>query len=389
MMNQFSFPTRIWHGEGSLQAFVEYLGEIKDGPYLFVVDKGLLELGLAQEVLDLCAKFELEIQVFSEFSGNPKESEMLAGADVFKSTQAKALISMGGGSAMDMAKAIGVFATHDGDLLDYDDAKGGDKNITNPLPINYAIPTTAGTGSEVGRSSVIVSEKTGRKVIVFHPDMLPAIAVLDPTLSQGLPAGLSAATGIDAFTHNLEAYLAKGYHPMADAIACEGMRMIVEYLPRAVERGQDLEARSAMLLAASMGATAFQKGLGLVHSLAHPMSTHYGTHHGLANAILLEPVLGWQVRHRVDDFSQDLKFRYGQVVGFLGGQASDWQGLPEILGDFVRSLGLNTSLVAAGLGRDDFASLSAEAFADGCHRSNPIAVTQGEISAVFEHCLSV
>lgn len=176
---------------------------------------------------------------------------------------------------------------------------------------------------------------------------------------------------------------------MADAIACEGMRMIVEYLPRAVERGQDLEARSAMLLAASMGATAFQKGLGLVHSLAHPMSTHYGTHHGLANAILLEPVLGWQVRHRVDDFSLDLKFRYGQVVGFLGGQASDWQGLPELLGDFVRSLGLNTSLVAAGLGRDDLASLSAEAFADGCHRSNPIAVTQGEISAIFEHCLSV
>ena len=387
MIEYYSFPTRIIHGEGALNAFVEELKAFQDGPYLFVVDKGLIELGLADKVLQRFAENHFSVEVFSGFSGNPKESEVLAGANAFHAMGAKTLISMGGGSAMDMAKAIGVLATHDGNLLDYDDAKGGDKNITNPLPINYAIPTTAGTGSEVGRSSVIVSEETGRKVIVFHPDMLPRIAVLEPTLSQGLPAGLSAATGIDAFTHNLEAFLAKGYHPMADAIACQGMRMVVSALPKAVANGQDLDARSTMLLAASMGATAFQKGLGLVHSLAHPMSTHYGTHHGLANAILLEPVLGWQVMHRIDDFSADLKVRYGVVVELLGSKTSDWQSLPELLGDFVRSLGLNTSLVDAGLKSDNIKSLAAEAFADGCHASNPIVVSQGEIEAIFASCL--
>ena len=387
MMQHYSFPTRIIHGEGALKAFVEELRALQNGPYLFVVDKGLMDLGLAEQALSLFASNNLQVEVFSEFSGNPRESEVLAGAAVFRGMSAKALVSMGGGSAMDMAKAIGVFATHDGSLMDYDDAKGGDKNITNQLPLNYAIPTTAGTGSEVGRSSVIISEETGRKVIVFHPDMLPSIAVLEPALSQGLPASLTAATGIDAFTHNLEAFLAKGYHPMADAIACEGMKMVVDALPAAVNNGDDLAARSTMLLAASMGATAFQKGLGLVHSLAHPMSTHYGTHHGLANAILLEPVLGWQIENRAADFSADLKSRYGKVVTLLAGKAGDWQHLPKLLGNFVRSLGLNTSLVEAGLCEVDIESLSAEAFADGCHATNPIEATQSEIKAIFASCL--
>ena len=387
MMHHYSFPTRIVHGEGSLKAFVDELKSLQNGPYLFVVDKGLLDLGLAEQALGLFAENNLSLEVFSDFSGNPRESEVLAGAKAFKQISARALVSMGGGSAMDMAKAIGVLATHDGNLLDYDDAKGGDKNITNPLPLNYAIPTTAGTGSEVGRSSVIISEETGRKVIIFHPDMLPSIAVLDPALSRGLPASLTAATGVDAFTHNLEAFLAKGYHPMADAIGYEGMKMVVQALPVAVNNGDDLEARSTMLLAASMGATAFQKGLGLVHSLAHPMSTHYGTHHGLANAILLEPVLGWQIANRAVDFSDDLQLRYGKVAQLFAGAGADWQSLPKLLGNFVRSLGLNTSLVDAGLLESDLESLSAEAFADGCHATNPIEVTQSEIKAIFASCL--
>ncbi|NUM89246.1 MAG: iron-containing alcohol dehydrogenase, partial [Bdellovibrionales bacterium] len=286
-MKQFNYPTTILYGEGSLKECANRMTASGCKRPLFVTDGTLVKLGLAGDVKKVFEAAGVKPVVFDEVHPNPIEEDVEKGAAVYKREKCDSVIALGGGSPMDAAKGIMLAATHSEPLAVYDDAIGGDRKIVNPLPPLYAIPTTAGTGSEVGRAGVIILRETNNKTILFHPTMLPRIAVLEPSLTAGLPPGVTAATGIDAFTHCLEAYFASGFHPMADGVALEGIRIILRQLPVAVKDGKNLDARAQMLLAASMGATAFQKGLGMIHSLAHPLSSECGLHHGLANAVML------------------------------------------------------------------------------------------------------
>jgi len=386
LVHQFNYPTTILYGAGAVAGFAERLCAAPAATYLVVTDPGLVAAGIANRVCDALVASGVAFSLFSDVHGNPVEADVRAGVDSYRAANAAGIIAVGGGSAMDVAKVIAVAATHDGPLSKFDDAKGGDELITNPLPPVYAIPTTAGTGSEVGRSAVIIAEDTGVKTVIFHPTMLPRIAVLDPELSVGLPRWVTAATGMDAFAHCVETYFAKGFHPMADAIALGGMEIVIAHLPRVCDEPADLDSRGHMLLAASMGATAFQKGLGVIHSLAHPLSTRYGIHHGLANALLMPPVFRWQLETKRDQFSDDLLARYGRVARLFDSPAAAAL-VPDLIARLCARVGIDQTLPQLGLAEADIDALAAEAFADPCHASNPIAMTEADMAAAYRACL--
>jgi alcohol dehydrogenase class IV len=388
MVLQYNYPTTILYGPGAIRELARRLAGNAERRYVFVTDPGVVKAGLAERVGQVLGEAGLEVELFDDVHGNPVEEDVLSGVEVFRRIGAAGLIALGGGSPMDVAKAIAVLATHEGPLSRFDDAKGGDQHITRAVPPVYAIPTTAGTGSEVGRSSVIITRDAGVKTVIFHPSLMPRAAVLDPELTTGLPAPLTAATGFDAFTHGLEAYFARGFHPMADAIALGCMELVLDALPRAVSHGDDLEARGRMLLAASMGATAFQKGLGVIHSLAHPLSTRYGIHHGLANALLMPAALAWQLEEKADEFTDDLRERYQRVARLFRGRAQARPGdLPEALTAFRSRVGIEDTLAERGLKREDIPKLAREAWADPCHSLNPIPLTEAELASMYERCL--
>ena len=249
---------------------------------------------------------------------------------------------------MDVAKVIRIMAAHPGPLEQYDDARGGSRLITQPMPPLYAVPMTAGTGSEVGRSAVIIMPDSGRKTIFFHPSLMPDIAVLEPELTAGLPPDITAASGIDAFVHSMEAYFAPDFHPMADGIALAGMELVLDWLPRATKDVGDLEARGKMLLAATMGAVAFQKGLGMIHSLAHPLSTRYAMHHGLANALMLP----FGVRFLESaDLNPGQEGRIARVRALFAERGLDKGSLSESCRHFVEGLGIRLGLSSHGVKR--------------------------------------
>lgn len=248
------------------------------------------------------------------------------------------------------------------------------------MPPLFAIPTTAGTGSEVGRSALIILPESNHKSIFFHPKLIPDIAVLEPELTLGLPKDVTIATGIDALTHNLEAYLASGFHPMADGIALEGINLILQYLPRVVENGQDIEARGKMLLAATMGATAFQKGLGMTHSLSHPLSTRFDMHHGLANALLLPEVL---VFLECADLNRGNRHKLEEVSRLFQTSEFSKNRLSMTIGTFIRTLGITLGLRAYGIEEQHLEELSELAFEDPCHQTNLVPVTQKDLYQVY------
>lgn len=292
LQGNWNYPTIIHFGIGRINELAEHCRQQKIQNPLLVTDAELIKLPFVSSIIEQMKLIELPCEVFSDVKPNPTGSNITAGVQAFKQGQHDGVIALGGGSALDAGKAIALMAGQNRPLWDFEDV--GDNWLrVNPdgIVTTIAIPTTAGTGSEVGRASVIVDEESKSKKIIFHPDMLPKVVIADPQLTQGLPPHITAATGVDAFVHNLEAYCAPGYHPMADGIAIEGMRLIKQWLPVAFAKGDDLAARSHMLVASSMGATAFQKGLGAVHALAHPLGALYDAHHGLLNAILLPYVL--------------------------------------------------------------------------------------------------
>jgi 4-hydroxybutyrate dehydrogenase len=388
MVLQYNYPTTILYGPGAVGELAKRLAAAADRRFVLVTDAGVVKAGLAERVRKPLAEHGQQVEVFTDVHANPLEEDVEKGVEVFRRSGAAGIIALGGGSPMDVAKAIAVLATHEGPLARFDDSRGGDKFITRPVPPVYAIPTTAGTGSEVGRSSVIITRATGVKTVIFHPTLMPKIAVLDPELTVGLPPHLTAATGFDAFTHGLEAYLAKGFHPMADSVAMGCMELVVEALPRAVSHPDDLEARGRMLLAASMGATAFQKGLGVIHSLAHPLSTRYGIHHGLANALLMPTALAWQLEEKADEFTDDLRDRYQKVARLFRGRAQARPGdLPEAVRAFRTRVGIEDTLEERGLRREDIPALAREAFADPCHALNPIPMTESDLADIYLRAL--
>ena len=284
-----SFPTRIVHGRGAIRALGSELERIGARRLLLVTDKGIVKAGLLKSITPLLEQAGMPFAVFSDFDPNPTDADALRGIEAYRSAGADAILALGGGASLDMGKAIRLLVHHDPPLSRYDDAKGGDQFVTARQPPLVAVPTTAGTGSEVGRSTVLIID--GTKVVIFSPHLLANAAILDPELTVGLPPFVTAATGMDALTHNLEAYVAKGDHPLADAIALDGLRRIALHLLRAVKNGTDLEAREQMLLGSAMGAIAFQKGLGACHSVAHALTPVAGTHHGLANSLMLPTVI--------------------------------------------------------------------------------------------------
>lgn len=383
-MKQFNYPTTILYGEGSLIESANRAKSLGFNRPLIVTDKTLIKLGIVDQVKSIYEEVGLEVFIYDGTHPNPIEEDCIEGAKIYKAEHCDSLIAVGGGSPMDAAKGIMVLATHDGPLSKYDDTKGGDKFITNSLPPLIAIPTTAGTGSEVGRSGVIIVKDTGDKTIIFHPTMMPILAVLEPTLSVGLPKSISAATGIDAFIHCLEAYFAPGFHPMADGIAVEGMTLIIENLEKVYEHGDDLEGRAKMLLAASMGATAFQKGLGMIHSIAHPLSSVSGLHHGLANALVAPMCVAFLESSKLN---LEQRKRIDRVNSFFEGTKFHKNILSDTLKSYFSHLGVDFGLLKNGVSKDQVDILSDKAFHDVCHQTNMIPVTTSDFKSVITKAL--
>ena len=387
-MIQYNFPTVLFYGANSLQELAKVVKSKGLNNLLMITDSGLVSIGLAKQTQKILTKSKLKIDIFDGINPNPVEENVTKGVKKYQSGKYDGIIALGGGSAMDVAKTIRFMVVHDPPLAQYDDAVGGEEKIVNPLPPLYAIPTTAGTGSEVGRSSVITIKETGRKTIFFHPDLIPDIAVLDPKLTIGLPPHITAATGMDAFTHCLEAYLVDNFHPMADAIAIEGMKLILENLPKVIKEPKNIDARGKMLLAASMGAIAFQKGLGMIHSMAHPLSAKYNIHHGLANALLIKFGMEFTLTKALEKPNQALVEKLKLIGNIISNSITeDVTLIPEILNKFINSLGISPGLVQHGILSNHIPELAQLAFEDSCHATHPFPVTINDFNIVYTNAL--
>jgi 4-hydroxybutyrate dehydrogenase len=375
----WNYPTRILFGDNAAAETAQEARRLGGTRALIVTDPGVASAGIAARVQRTLAENEIECELFGQVAGNPTDADALAATEAYRAARADIVVAVGGGSAIDIGKIVRLLATHPEPLAQYDDAKGGSAKIKQPLPPMIALPTTAGTGSEVGRSAVATLRETGKKTIFFAPSMIPSVAILDPNLTVSMPAGVTAATGFDALTHNIEAYCTNMDHPMAEAIAFEGIRLVAAHLVHAVQNGQDLQARGGMLKAATFGAVAFQKGLGACHSLAHPLSAEYGMHHGLANALCLPAVLAFN-RTAVQP-------KIAKIAQALGVRAEDEESLAFECAGAVRKLrervGLPGGLGAAGIPEDGLPHLAELAFADVCHFENPRPCTQEDLFQLY------
>jgi len=366
ILSTFSFPTTIVFGAGTVNRLPEELSKRNVRRPLLVTDGGIQRTPVFARVRKLVP----DAVIFTSVDPNPIEQNVLDGAAAYKQGSCDGVIALGGGSPLDAAKAIRLLATHKGPLAGYDDNLDGSTRISSNLPPYIAIATTSGTGSEVGRSAVITIKATNRKTVIFSPYLIPSVALADPELTLDLPPHITAGTGMDAFTHNVEAYLAKGYHPMCDAIALAGAKLVWDNLPRVMGDPHDLEARSNMMMAAIMGAVAFQKGLGAVHSLAHPLSTECGMHHGTTNAILLPAVLEYNqaaVPERIATLATLLS----------GGDAA------EHVRELNRRVSIKPRLRDWGVSESVLPALADKAVQDGCHQLNPRPCTREDLLALY------
>ncbi|TMB41469.1 MAG: iron-containing alcohol dehydrogenase [Deltaproteobacteria bacterium] len=379
MASVMSFPTRIVYGKGAIQELPNELKRAGASRPLLVTDKGILQAGLLRFVTPLLEQVGIKTRLFTEFEANPTDQDALRGIEAYRAAGADSVLGIGGGASLDMAKAVALLVNHEPPLAQYDDAKGGDSKITARVPPIVQVPTTAGTGSEVGRSTVLVID--GTKTVIFSPHLMAKTAILDPELTVGLPPFITAATGMDALTHNLEAYVAKGDHPLADAIAIDGLRRIGAHLKRAVQNGKDLEAREQMLLGSAFGAIAFQKGLGACHSVAHALTPVAGTHHGLANSLMLPAVTNFN-RVAVEE-------RLANAAVALGADPKLSQQerahlCVELIDNLRSACGLPRRLSQAGVRREMIPQIVQKALADACHLSNPRPVTQVDFERLID-----
>jgi alcohol dehydrogenase class IV len=374
---RWSFPTTIVFGPGALAALPDHVRKNGGTRVLVVTDPGVVRAGIAAKVTSQLEAAKIPCAVFDAVDPNPVEQNVHDGVRAFHEAKADLIVTVGGGAPLDAGKLIALKIHHDRPLVDYDDATGGDEHVTPNVPPIIAIPTTAGTGSEVGRSGVVTLAATGRKTVIFSPYLLAKTALLDPELTVGLPPHITAATGFDALTHCLEAYVSLGDHPMADAVALGGLELCTSYLERAVKTGSDLEARGGMMKAAAMGAVAFQKGLGACHSLAHPLSSEKGMHHGLANALCLPAVVRWNS----DVIGATKRAELERVLGAQGRSVAD------TLTELRARIGLPGGLASQGVTEADIPKLSEKAFEDACHRSNPRPATKDDLAALYRASL--
>lgn len=373
-IRQYNFPTIIRFGAGAIKELPDHLTKAGFSRPLIVTDPTVRDLPFFKEILKSLEQKSVHAEVFSGIHKNPVKSDVLAGGEAFVSTGRDAIIGIGGGAAMDVARAIALRINHHRDLFDYDDLIGGDQYVTEDVPYFITVPTTSGTGSEVGRSAIISEDDTHRKRILFAPKLLAKIVFADPLLTMDLPPFITAATGMDALTHNMEAYIAKGFHPMAEGIALEGMALINQSIERAVNN-PDLESRSKMMMGSLMGAVAFQKGLGVVHSLAHPLSSLLDTHHGLANAVNLP--YGMEFNYA----GQEAQFRRMCRSMELNGDSGET--MVEHLFALNKSMGLPIKLRDIGVTQEHIETLADLAFADFCHPNNPVPVSRENFKQLY------
>ena len=378
----WNYPTTMWVGENRIKDLGSACKNLNIKKPLLVTDSGLAKSDIIQNALSDLKKNGIPVELYSNVVGNPTGTNVNEGVKIFKNNNCDGVIAFGGGSGLDVGKAIAFMSGQTLPIWDFEDV--GDNwtraNSEKIAPI-IAVPTTAGTGSETGRASVILNEDTGVKNIIFHPKFLPSIVILDPVLTVGLPAKITAATGMDALAHNLEAFCAPGFHPMADGIALEGMRIINKWLIEAVNNGLNIEARMNMLTAASMGSTAFQKGLGAIHSLSHPVNALNNVHHGLSNAIFMPYVLTFNkeaIEHKIIKICDYIKLKDNSFEGFI-----NWVldlrkklNIPHKLSEVIDEKDLQLD------------RLSKMALEDPSTGGNPKKLTEADMKIMYKHSMS-
>jgi len=381
MKSNWNYPTTVWIGENRIKDLYQACVQLLIKKPLFVTDKDLANLGMVKKIIkDLSDNFK-NIKIFSNFSGNPSGDNVSDGVKIFKENKCDGVIAFGGGSGLDVGKAIAFMSGQERSIWDFEDIgdywkRANDEKIA---PI-IAVPTTAGTGSETGRASAIINKETGVKKIIFHPKILPSIVILDPYLTVDLSPRLTAATGMDALAHNLEAFCAPGFHPMADGIALEGMRLVKNSLLVAVKDGKNINARLEMLTAASMGSTAFQKGLGAIHSLSHPVNAQFNLHHGLSNAIFMPYVLTYnrkEISDKIDSICNYLNLEKGfnSFINWIIELRKDLK-IPHKLSEVIEMNKINLD------------KLSQMALEDPSTAGNPKKLTKEDMKIMYEHSLS-
>jgi alcohol dehydrogenase class IV len=375
---QYNFPTTIRFGSGSSKELPDYLIKHKLIRPLIVTDPTVAQLGFFKTIVQDLKKKEISGEVFFDIHKNPVKSDVYKGTEAYDQVGCDVVIGIGGGAALDVARAIVLRVNHRDDLFKYDDLIGGDVYVTNDVPPFITIPTTAGTGSEVGRSAIISDDVTHQKKILFSPKLLANIVFADPLLTMELPPFITAATGMDALTHNMEAYLAKMPHPMCEGIALQGMALINESLEQAVKQ-PDIESRSKMLIASLMGAVAFQKGLGVVHSLAHPLSSLLDTHHGLANAVNIPYGMQFNIA------GSEHKFK--QIARILNLKNESGMGVVNYLFDLNSRIQIPHKLSEIGVKKEHIEPLADLAIADFAHPNNPKPVTRDDFRELYTRAL--
>ena len=375
-ITRFSFPTEIHFGAGASKQVGNHLLQRGFARPIVVTDRGLASLPVLKDfVANL--NVDLATHVFDGVHGNPTGSQAMQGRAAFQQHRADSVIGIGGGAALDVAKVVALMAVHEGDVIEYAWDHPRVRPITNELPYFIAVPTTSGTGSEVGRSSVVSDDTTHVKQVIFSPKLLAKAVFADPALTLDLPAAVTAATGMDALTHNIESYLSPAFHPLCDGIALEGVRIAARALRTAVHDGRNVEARADMMMASMMGAIAFQKDLGAVHSCAHALGAVCDLHHGLANALMLGPVMQFNLSSAHGKFTE-----LAHVVG--ADAAEDF--IPWLL-QLRQDIGIAPSLSAVGVRRDQIPALVGIAEKDICHQTNPRPVTREDFTRFFEQAM--
>jgi alcohol dehydrogenase class IV len=381
MKSNWNYPTNVWVGEGRSSDLIEACNISKISNPLFVTDKDLVSLPMTKEIITNLKNSFSNLHTFSNFTGNPTGKNITEGVKIYNKNSCNGVIAFGGGSALDVGKAIAFMCGQTRPIWDFEDIgdywKKADESKISPI---IAIPTTAGTGSETGRASAIINEETGVKKIIFHPKFMPTIVILDPILTLDLPPRITAATGMDALAHNLEAFCAPGFHPMADGIALEGMRLVKNSLIEAVKNGKNINARSEMLAAASMGSTAFQKGLGAIHSLSHPVNAQFNVHHGLSNAIFMPYVLTFN--------RTEISEKIISACDYLGLEKSFDKFLQWIL-DLRKKFNIpHTLSEIVEKDKIDLDKLSEMAYADPSTNGNPKKLTVADMKTLYQHSIT-
>ncbi|APO75427.1 alcohol dehydrogenase iron-type protein [Rhizobium etli 8C-3] len=374
----WSYPTSVKLGRGRIKELADACKSLGMKKPLLITDRGLAPMAITKNALDILEDSGLGRAIFADVDPNPNEKNLEAGVRAFKDGGHDGVVAFGGGSGLDLGKCVAFMAGQTRPVWDFEDI--GDwwtrASIEGIAPI-VAVPTTAGTGSEVGRASVITNSTTHVKKIIFHPKFLPGVVIADPELTVGMPKIITAGTGMDAFAHCLEAYCSPFYHPMSAGIALEGMRLVKEFLPRAYKEGTDLEARANMMAAAAMGAVAFQKGLGAIHALSHPIGAVYNTHHGMTNAVVMPAVLRFN-RAAIEE-------KIARAAAYLG-ISGGFDGFYEYVLKLRAELGVPGSLSAMGIAPDRIDELSAMAIEDPSAGGNPVEMTLENTRTLFKDC---